>query len=199
MSDTSPDTGATEPELLPRYAPALDYHLRKIFSSSPAVLAQLRELFNYCCAAGGREESCIPREADESFNPRLARLAQLLISEVHEQSDQLLGAVFLLTIISSSWDLAPASNQMRALAESADLLLKGNDHQPDLLPLAATITVVLDQIRHLHQSRRTTEERDRLLKLAHRLRDIPAEYGRYQRLKEMLAHAISQQERRCIK
>lgn len=191
MSPVSSSTVPADP--LISAASGLHNHLRALFEHRGAELEYLHSLFNYSFTHGGREEDVVIREEGESFNPRLARLAQLLISEGGETSASVIGAAFLMVLEKKSAAAAPANAETKALAEAA------HARTFDRLPAAAALALAyhLDQIRHLHRSRRSQSESSALLESARTLLSLASPEGRSQRLYTVLTHAISQQERRC--
>lgn len=195
FNSTSPHYNA-----LAHLSPALDAHLLRLFQGNPDQYLELAELFNYCCANGGKEEAEVIREPDASFNPRAARIAQLLIATTSEGSAVVLGAAFLASVDDRIRDSARHCNQSCAIAKSASAIMRSfSSHGAKGEDIAIAQASILDTVRHLHVSRRNQEQRAQILDTARKLADITQPNTRYASIIRLLKHAIAQQERRCAR
>ena len=186
-------------DALHSFAPGLERHLLQIFKSNPEKLQIIRQIFHFSFFHGGREDQSIPRREDESYNPRCARLAQILVSEANIEHEGLLITSILTPLLPT-----------RFLAETmiADLLkLVPSQLNNMILPLMtfpvldlnlAIISNYIDLVRHLHLCSRPKDERSALLIYAENILNHIEISAQYERLKLLLSHSIRQQERRCI-
>ena len=141
----------------------------------------------------------VPRAHDASFNPRLARVAQLLIDISGEKTLLVLGAALVASTNQENWLDLPHIQMFQPLAAQTIHLLSETTAAtaPDALAIAHAL--ILDTVRHLHISNRSTAERSKILELANKILGLECVVSRYARFKPILSHAISQQERRCAR
>ena len=193
-------------DALHTFAPGLERHLRQLFSHDTQALSRLKIAFQFSFYQGGREDKSIPRRDDESYNPRCARLAQLLISEALIADESILMVAILMPLLSrlpASIAAEPLVSQplVAQFIKSVPVQLHETiqtlspDPQPglELVILADCI----DHVRHLHLSSRTELEQQSLLKHARKVLESSTIPAQYERLRTMLKHTLSQQERRC--
>ena len=185
-------------EPIERYAPALDHYFKKIFSNQLENYEKLREIFRYAYSRGGRELSAVPRRDDEWFNPRLARIGQLLISNSQSSQFDQLAAALLTTIEAQHIHTAPVTTAIQHLALANRAVLRSGIHS-DSADCTTVLYVVLDEVRHLHLGERSSEEKSQILAIAKGLAEVNSYTKSHPQLLTMVNHAISQQERRCTK
>lgn len=179
------------------FAPGLERHLIQMFKDNAAVLEEIRAVFQYSFTQGGREDPRIPRRADESYNPRCARLPQLLISEAMEIGASSIMCAMLLPLSSNERiAAAPTSNLIKAHVLDALEAPSGRDNSP--IPEITNLTLVnwIDHVRHLHISSREKEAQNLLMMQAKTVLSTASTQYPHPRLMVLLNHAINQQERR---
>jgi hypothetical protein len=179
------------------YAPALNKRFEGIFAAPSTPYSIITELFNSSYIHGGAEDPFVPRRSDESFNPRLARIAQLLIDTSEERTLSVLGAALVAAARPGSWTTIPHIEMFQPLAQQSVQLLHDPSASAEEGALAIAHASMLDTVRHLHQSTRTPAEIKQTLELARKIDSREFAEPRYARFKVVLSHAISQQERRC--
>lgn len=156
-----------------------------------AQLAQLAAQYAECAACGGNVEPGVEREVGVSFNPRLARILSLLVTDggVREY-DTLRAALY-----AASCD--PRHDERRALPEELHALVTEVWSQAPALPSAALVrgVIELDSVRHLHQTQYPATQRHAMLACVEEdlLKDPSRALPEWLRTK--LEHAISLQRR----
>ena len=186
-------------DVLHDYAAGLERILIQTFNDQSLEIISIKEIFQFSFTNGGREDRLIPRRDDESYNPRCARLPQLLISEVGEIDEITIKSAMLIPLSSISLIVdAPVSDSIKSLVtEVLNVPTNKNDH---LLARSVDLLLVnwIDHVRHLHISSRNREERLLMIAQAREIFQNTSELAAHPRLKTMLNHATNQQERRCI-
>ena len=163
-------------EFIAAVSPALESLLKRLFKGD--MLTQLVDAFMLVWQAGGDSEGDIVRAEGVSFNPRLARLAQIVLldsrSKLLRASDpqdelqhaaELVVAVWLASLPNSqyrqlSFKISAQHRRTSIIAglarEIASGDLTGGPIGPEGLVAAA---LILDRIRHLHMTPLTIEQR----------------------------------------
>jgi hypothetical protein len=173
-------------------APGLTLKLERCFE--PAVIELLAHHYERVEAAGGNEELNMVREEGVSFNPRIARVASLMLEQLQQQAEAIAAAM---------WSLV--DGDIESLATSDPVVygivteVRQGEATGDLTPRAAVIIAVreLDRVRHLHMTHSSNhDKRDYLESLKARSifssADLISEV-----LRTKLQHAIGMQER-CL-
>lgn len=163
-------------EFIAAVSPALESLLKRLFKGD--MLTQLVDAFMLVWQAGGDSEGDIVRAEGVSFNPRLARLAQIVLldsrSKLLRASDpqdelqhaaELVVAVWLASLPNSqyrqlSFKISAQHRRTSIIAglarEIASGDLSGGPIGPEGIVAAA---LILDRVRHLHMTPLTIEQR----------------------------------------
>ncbi len=175
-------------------APGLTFKLERRFSA--AIIDELDLHYTTVEAVGGNEEPGLTREEGVSFNPRIARVASLLLEERGKD-------VTLNELAAAMWSLvtkevsAPASST----PEVSDLveLVRGDlVHASSHACVAAIIGVrELDTIRHLHMTTSSPDEKRGYLYALKTSTLLAPSSAISQTLRKKIEHAIAMQER-CL-
>ncbi len=146
-------------------------------------------------ALNGHVEAYIERKPDDSFNPRPARVARILIEECR--------VCDFITVSIALW----AGSSALPVADSAEDLALGEALQkirsPDLklaemnLELVAVaLSVLLDDVRHLHMSNLSTNRAKELLTRAEVAAESATNLDVSAVIIKKLQHAVGMQRRR---
>jgi hypothetical protein len=188
--------GSIEESALRRDASGLWKNLGSIFQENHGALLRIEMLFNWCFSNGGREILWVPRANEESFNPRCARIPQILITEIQERSPEVL---MLAVAISIPQGAVPAmilgSDILHSELTAVNNLYEGRPATTQHTDVA--FAAMIDTVRHLHNSRLQPTERLDALHSAKVLLSAEHSAPACPRLLVMLQHAVLQQERRC--
>ena len=155
-------------------APALAVKLSAVYS--PDQCSIIFRIFKEVSLRGGAHEGPIRREEGVNFNPRPARIAQIVLAET-EQKD-----VDLLIIAMQATVDVPSGSE-----ESFEEL--------DNLPALVVGALLLDAVRHLHMSTQTPEQIAERLKRARSVAKKLIEEGLTDQMANKIEHALGQQER----
>lgn len=117
-------------------------------------LDQLAAEYFECDRLGGNVELGMVREEGVSFNPRLARLLSLLVTDGGVREFSLLRAALYAACLSESVELEQLPKELKSLISAV--------WRPDLSLSEAVLirgVIELDTIRHLHQTAFSQPER----------------------------------------
>lgn len=178
-----------------RESPALYGALIRILNREELELIECayREVADF----GGREDSRIHREEGVSFNPRAARVCQILLGECGERSC----SVFTTAVLSCRefGDPEKEVGQERSLLQERiwSQRLKdwrsGEDFQPLFLE-RIYLAKLLDDARHCHMVARDDERRAEVVRKVRSVVSRPVENGS-ERLRSMLLAWLERVER----
>lgn len=167
MSATSQNPPKDDLELLARSSPALLGSLKRSLSGEEST--RVASAYRGAIERGAAIERGFIREAGASFNPRPARVLQLLIQEVHAGEE--------------------------VLTEALDALVSGHTPERRLCTRHEVhLAIALDDLRHLHLRSADDPERAQLLQTAQTLLSHAAGTPSCRRLCELLQHALLRQE-----
>jgi hypothetical protein len=155
---------------------------------------------------GGNIEPFAQREAGVSYNPRLARILSILVHDLAVRDLRTLRTALYAALILKTCEHTPLGNTKGRWSEivnqhdSAGVieLLSQLEHSMCRDPVSAMIAgaLVLDNVRHLHQSRSTVAERREVLQGAQQWVRAIELCGASRDLMLKLRHAITLQQRR---
>jgi hypothetical protein len=175
-------------------APGLTFKLERRFSA--AIIDELDRHYAAVEEAGGNEELGLTREEGVSFNPRIARVASLLLEERGKD-------VTANDIAAAMWSLVTkeASELVTLNPEVSDLvqLVRGDLLQASSHTRIAAIIGVreLDTIRHLHMTTRSLDEKRAYLNALKTSTLLAPSSAISQTLRKKVEHAVAMQER-CL-
>lgn len=108
----------------------------------------LVEAFEYAVAHGGCTEHGVRRSEGVSFNPRPARICQIVLTDCAERRPEFLAAALLVACNERS--ASQALEDANALALQARIFLESEHSESDCEHLA--LALLLDEFRHLHMT-----------------------------------------------
>lgn len=163
-------------EFIAAVSPALESLLKRLFKGD--MLTQLVDAFMLVWQTGGDSEGDIVRAEGVSFNPRLARLAQIILldsrSKILKASDpqdelqhaaELVIAVWFASLPNSqyrqlSFKTSTKHKRIAIIAGQAREIASGDLSGGPIGPEGIVAAVlILDRIRHLHMTPLTLEHR----------------------------------------
>lgn len=175
-------------------APGLTFKLEKRFSA--AIIDKLDRHYTAVEQAGGNEELGLTREEGVSYNPRIARVASLLLEERGKDlTENEIAAAMWSLITKEIPELTTANPDVSDLVElvRGDLLQASSHAQ-----VSAIIGVrELDTIRHLHMTTRSLDEKRAYLADLKTSALLAPSSAISQTLRKKIEHAIAMQER-CL-
>jgi len=173
---------------------------------SPDELALLEDDYLRVRQRGGNVEPCAQREEGVSYNPRLARVVSILVHDLTVRDLGILRAALYASLIFKTCDprvLADTKSGWSEIVNQRDSLgvielLKQLEHGIGSNPVSVMIAgvLVLDNVRHLHQSRHTAAERREMLEGTEQWVHEIELCGASRDLMLKLQHAITLQKRR---
>ena len=155
-----------------------------------AEVQRIEELYHWAAEHGALVETGTKRGEGVSFNPRPARICQLLIVEGSRSQSRVLEAALLAT----------AANEIDPPAEfkeAAQIAIKVGEAGPDSTDLdafAISLCIALDSVRHLHMGADSLQ-RTATLEHASALLSNSIACEKEPRLAQLLRGAIALQER----
>ena len=175
-------------------APGLTFKLERIFSA--AIIDELDSCYIAADAAGGNEELGFIREDGVSYNPRIARVASLLLEERGKDviANEIAAAMWSL-VTKEVPELATLNSEVSDLVK----LVRGDLVYASSLACVAAIIGVreLDTIRHLHMTTRSLDEKRAYLNALKTSTLLAPSSAISQTLRKKIEHAIAMQER-CL-
>jgi hypothetical protein len=173
-------------------SPALYSHLKR---RVPSKLADFEVAFNWIADRGGLEESFVNREKGVNFNPKPARICQILLTEsAFEDNEILLAALFMAAPIGDPKDLSvQLSNtfsQAATLADTAQQVLNGSAPH-SAAEYALALASALDEARHLHLTTLSAAQRCARAQDLARLLSFAAAFEGTERLCKLLQTALT--------
>lgn len=154
------------------------------------VSPQLDQAFSDAINQGGLEELDFKRPEGQSYNPRPARIALILINESQQIEEALLLAAFQASILSSEI----VGNKI--VTEALDIC-KGHDkNQPSRNAKLLALALHLDRSRHFHLSPNYSDKiiRAEFHVLTKKVLDLAG--SECQRLNVLLTHWLSRDEKK---
>lgn len=143
------------------------------------------EIFKYCIENGGLTELDFVRPKDQSYNPRPARVALILLNE-SKQLDQSLLISAMLACVDNCQD--PLSIEAKQI--SSEIELKNYSRKAKLIALA----LHLDRIRHFHLSPHHKAQRKNIHLLTKKILDLAG--SECQRVNHLITHWLQRDEQR---
>ena len=128
--------------LIKQHSQSLDALLAKNFKQND--YKSLQDTFDFVIKNGGLEEIDFTREEGQSFNPRPARIAQIMIKDCSILSVEAIEASLLASIENSRSEI---SSQAIKIINSIHIEEKINQFSK-----ALSLALILDRARHLHLS-----------------------------------------------
>ena len=175
-------------------APGLTFKLERRFSA--AIIDELDLHYTTVEAVGGNEEPGLTREEGVSFNPRIARVASLLLEERGKDvvANEIAAAMWSL-VTKEVPELATLNSEVSDLVK----LVRGDLVYASSLACVAAIIGVreLDTIRHLHMTTRSLDEKRAYLNALKTSTLLAPSSAISQTLRKKIEHAIAMQER-CL-
>ncbi len=171
--------------------PGLTCKLGRVFGSE--AIDWLEVHFDRVVQLGGNYEEGLMREEGVSFNPRVARIASLVL----EHSDN----PIIEVIAAAMWSLVPEQvAELQGNAPEVYDLVVGVFEQSEgsaVNPTSATIRAVLllDRLRHLHMTSFAVAEKATVLQEAASSSVFSEEFPISQELRAKVEHAIRLQQR----
>lgn len=149
-------------------SPALRGVIRRALGE-PA-LQHIGEIYKFGFQINGYSDAPIKREVGASFNPRPARICDLVSKEVlkNSASAALLGASILICALEDTNSSTPFGVEEKT-ARNALLLLKGEKLTASREEIALASAFALDKLRHLHMSELSDEKKDVIRESAQRM------------------------------
>lgn len=140
-----------------RMAPGLCASLTRL---SPPLDPRYAQAFAHSCRSGGLNEGAIKRTPGASFNPRPARICQILLSESDERDSDVLCAAILI----ASHAQAPFASELERAAAFLAEARKFPYQESEVSAEAERVALAchLDTLRHAHMCELSEEERARL-------------------------------------
>lgn len=134
----------TDQSLLQKSSDAL--YKRALKSFSKQELSKIELAFESACDARGADESKIARTEGANFNPRPARVAQILFDETCNRDANMVASALIATV-----DRSKITALGDALAQAAqETFLSPEVAVPGRDALAIALALMLDELRHLH-------------------------------------------------
>lgn len=147
---------------------------------------------DYCIAAdlGGNVELGVVREEGVSFNPRLARIASLVIQEC--------GDVVPLMVRVALYSGVPLERSGEISADITREVTEVREASPKSPPWiqGVALALTLDMLRHLHMSNAPADEKESSLNQARASLLLSPDSGAPERLRLKVIHALDLQTRR---
>jgi hypothetical protein len=181
------------PLLLDLDAPGFSALLRELLP--PHLVTELANQYEQIHALTGHIEAYIEREEGASFNPRPARVARIVIEDG--------GLSDFVTVSIALWagssalpviDPLPQGGLVEALRKIQDPVLETAELTIELFTVA--LAVLLDDVRHLHMSKRTVDLAKDLLTRAEATAESASTVNLKSPIVKKLSHAIAMQRRR---
>jgi hypothetical protein len=152
----------------------------------------------YALAAkhGALNETGVVRLPDASFNPRPARVAQILMTELRDFTAEtlccaILGCARIEEILVLPEDLRYLEEQLTELKEA----LKSPNESPSTAPCEASLyAILLDDVRHLHMTDFPIEYMKSKISFVQELIENKESFKENQRLVEKIKHALDKLE-----
>jgi hypothetical protein len=168
---------------------------------SPEELASVAQDYAQADALGGNREPRLMREEGVSFNPRLARIMSILVHDVAVRELTIIRAALYVAAIDSGFGSANASEKTYATVPVPPDLMsivnaEGTEFQACRTRDTIRTVIALDSVRHLHQGRWSTSEREGILANAEQTLQNLTTTQHVPELILKLRHAIELQRRR---
>lgn len=176
-------------------APALFAILQKIFR--PDEIKLIEAAYSFSCNHGGLNEGELNRTVGANFNPRPARIAQILISETKiTNSHDIIVAILACMNSSPPITFPQFLIEFAEDSENTQALLNTNNPKFENFNITnIALAIKLDDIRHLHMRNIPGGElSEKLTECKLWLKHIPS-HDQIDRLCVMLNSAISRLER----
>lgn len=145
-------------------SPALFGALKRVFcdgdDSHSNYIKLLEKVYSASVANGALEEVELTREPEASYNPRPARVCQILLKEVGESDPAVLAAAMLCCATRlPAHEIVAGSHKLFSLVA---------EYPKDVLSAVERVKLALliDDIRHIHRSTRPRSEISRILSSA---------------------------------
>ena len=159
--------------------------------------AQLAEIYSLACAYGALSEGGVRREGGASFNPRPARICQILINECNESDPDVFAAAMLACCTSQpDFQVASPAAVGWGVASRVIRVQSGLEIQFDETVARVLLALQLDELRHLHMTELSCVERQLLCGRVANLLPQIEESSSNRRLKMLVVAAIDRFERR---
>jgi hypothetical protein len=172
-------------------APGLTFKLARIFNAE--VINQLEAHYDRVVQLGGNQEEGFVREEGVSFNPRIARIASLVLEHCVSPTPEAVAAAMWSVVPDRLLELQATAPQLVSLVEgvfeeSADQMIT---------PIAATIRAVLllDRLRHLHMATLSLSEKIAVLDAPRCAAVLAETFPISQQLRAKVQHARQLQRR----
>lgn len=181
--------------LLGTDAPGLHAALSRVFNAD--AVQSLEAAYLFSVLHGGKEEHPVVRPAGASYNPRPARMVQILLHQGHVSDLSTLLAGFLVTVRDTAalekWIDDHSRDAARVACTALSDAAFARIHSMNGI-FSLVLAAAIDTVRHLHMSTLDEAARQALLR-AYRDLTTAAE-NESCRLQKILLTALTQQERR---
>ncbi|MCO6432363.1 MAG: hypothetical protein J5J00_16030 [Deltaproteobacteria bacterium] len=175
-------------------SPSLWGKLRRTFR--PAEVSIVAAAFDFAVQHGALDERNIERPSEASFNPRPARVAEIVLSGNHDVTSlQVAAAILLCAEELPSKSLPAELEEAYQTCAAARRSLSDNSPPPDELTASLLLAYMLDDVRHFHMKRDFLAQLDKELpQFESRWRSYSALAPR-SKVSALTAHAIERLKR----
>lgn len=177
-------------------SPALFAKFKRIFKAEE--IAKLEVCYKAAVRLGALEESPVKREKDASYNPKPARVCQILMQV--NSSLEALEAAMLMCASPTKIDLTPGElSDATSLAKHALKEFPSAYHRQDPRIEGLFLALKLDALRHLHMTSFTNEKIRALLVEIQKAILPNISHPENIKLKELLSSTVKKIERRILR
>lgn len=180
--------------ILSQDSPSLAQNIKRYLKPDEAE----KVTYAYAVAAkhGALNETGVVRAPEASYNPRPARVAQILITELRNYDGNMLccailGCARIESEISLPEELADIQTMLAELRESMSIK---NLAPVSLAAEASLYAIILDEVRHLHMTDFSIELMKDKISQVQALIESKESFKENQRLVEKIRHALSKLE-----
>ena len=175
-------------------SPSLAQNLKRYLKKDEAL--KVKQAYSIASKYGALNEAGVVRMAEASYNPRPARVAQILITELRDfDADTLCCAILGCARVEEKIPLPESLSSLSdMLGELRDSLNVANLSPASRLVEASLYAILLDEVRHLHMTDFPIEHMKDKISYIQELIESKESFKENQRLVEKIRHALSKLE-----